>query len=376
MPVTRQGMTPDAIEELVTQRVADALATYEANWNTRSGNGSGNGNRSVSQSDGRSGSRRFVYTAQGYTYKELLNCLLLNFKGTEGAIGLAWWFEKIESVFNINNCAVECQVKYAAYTLLNSALTWWSAHVRTVRIDASNEMSWKEIMKLMTEAYCHKNEIQKLDGELWNLTVKGTDVVGYIQRFQELALLSPRMVPEEEDKVERYIWGLPDSIQGNVTFAGSVRLQDAVKLANNLMDQTQPPFKRHNVARANTARPSERNVYDGKLPLCNRCKLHLNGQCNVKCTNCKKVGHIARDCRSPTVAADQRAPVMNQRTMVTCFECGKQGHYKSDCPKLKNQSCGNTTRNTTGSSEARRRVYALGGGNADQDPNVVWVHFS
>ncbi|GJY81549.1 reverse transcriptase domain-containing protein [Tanacetum coccineum] len=209
------------------------------------------------------------------------------------------------------------------------------------------------------------------------------------------------MVPEEEDKVERYIWGLPDSIQGNVTFAGSVRLQDAVKLANNLMDQTvhnyaarqvdnkrrlkktprdnhvqQPPFKRHNVARANTARPSERNVYDGKLPLCNRCKLHLNGQCNVKCTNCKKVGHIARDCRSPTVAADQRAPVMNQRTMVTCFECGKQGHYKSDCPKLKNQSCGNTTRNTTGSSEARRRVYALGGGNADQDPNVVWVHFS
>nr|GEW83443.1 zf-CCHC domain-containing protein/DUF4219 domain-containing protein/UBN2 domain-containing protein [Tanacetum cinerariifolium] len=67
-------------------------------------------------------------------------------------------------------------------------------------IDATNEMSWKELMKLMIEAYCPRNKIQKLEVELWNLMVKGTDVVGYTQHFHELDLLCPRIVPEEEDK--------------------------------------------------------------------------------------------------------------------------------------------------------------------------------
>ncbi|GKB77302.1 hypothetical protein Tco_0944197 [Tanacetum coccineum] len=158
MSTTRQSMSYEDIEELIAQCVADALATYETNRNTRNGNGNGSG----SQFDGESGSKRTVHTARGCTYKEFLNCQPLNFKGTEGAVGLAWWFEKMKSVFNISNCAVECQVKYAACTLLNGALTWWNSHVRTVGIDATNEVSWKEMMKLMFEAYCLRNEIQKL----------------------------------------------------------------------------------------------------------------------------------------------------------------------------------------------------------------------
>nr|GFB31735.1 putative reverse transcriptase domain-containing protein [Tanacetum cinerariifolium] len=81
----------------------------------------------------------------------------------------------MKSIFPISNCAVECQVKYATCTLLNSALTWWNSHVRTVGHDAAYEMSMKDLMKMTTKAYCPKNEIQKLESELWNLTVKGTD---------------------------------------------------------------------------------------------------------------------------------------------------------------------------------------------------------
>nr|GEW21066.1 putative reverse transcriptase domain-containing protein [Tanacetum cinerariifolium] len=83
------------------------------------------------------------------------------------------------------------------------------------------------------------------------------------------------------------------------------------------------------------------------------------------------VGHLTQDSRSPTIVADQRVPVTNQRNTVTCYECGKYGHYRSDCPKLRNQNHGNTTRNATGSSKARGRVYALEARNADQDPNVA-----
>ncbi|GKF90329.1 hypothetical protein Tco_0264292, partial [Tanacetum coccineum] len=103
--------------------------------------------------------------------------------------------------------------------------------------------------------------------------------------------------PGEEEEIQRYILGLPDSIQGKVTSAGPTRLQDAIKLANSLMDQKVRVF---------AARQAE-----------------------------------------------------NKRR--------KQGHYRSECPKLKNQNHGNEA----GNYESGGRVYTLGGGEANQDPNVI-----
>ncbi|GJV32943.1 hypothetical protein Tco_1393343 [Tanacetum coccineum] len=154
--------------------------------------------------DSGSGNRRTLHTARGCTYKEFLNCQSLNFKGIERAVRLAHWFEKMKSVFHISNCDVECQVKYAICTLLGSALTWWNSH--------------------------------KLEIELWNLTVKGTDVVSYTHHFQELALLCSRMVPDGSDKVDKYVGDLPDSIQRNVMLARPKMLQEAIELATSLMD--------------------------------------------------------------------------------------------------------------------------------------------
>ncbi|GKE91289.1 putative reverse transcriptase domain-containing protein, partial [Tanacetum coccineum] len=143
---------------------------------------------------------------------------------TEGVVRLTHWFEKMETVFHISNCPEKYQVKYATCTLLNSALTWWNSHKRTIRIEAAYAMSWIKHMKLMTEVYCLRNEIQKMETELWNLAVKGNDLTTYTRRFQELVLLCTRMVPNEEDKVKRFIRGFPDNIQGNVITAKPTKL--------------------------------------------------------------------------------------------------------------------------------------------------------
>ncbi|GJV08263.1 putative reverse transcriptase domain-containing protein [Tanacetum coccineum] len=201
------------------------------------------------------------------------------------------------------------------------------------------------------------------------------------------------MVHEEDDKIERFIWGLPDNIQGNVTSSKPARLQDAIKMATGLMDQKvhvyaarnaehkrkfdnnprdnlvqQPSFKRKNMARAFTIDNNKKRGYAGSASYCNKCRLRHEGPCTVKCTNCKKVGHMARDCMTVVTAQTPRAPVANQR-VVTCFGCGGQGHYKSDCPKLKNQNCGNKA----AKNDARERAYALGGGDGNPDSNVVTV---
>ncbi|GKB50907.1 putative reverse transcriptase domain-containing protein [Tanacetum coccineum] len=274
----------------------------------------------------------------------------------------------METLFHISNCLPRYQVKYASCILLDGALTWWNSHKRTVRVDAAYVMTWKALMKLMTEVCCPRNEIQKMETELWNLTVKGNDPTAYNQRFQELTLLCTKMVLEEEDQVEKYIRGLPDNIQGNVLAAEPIRLQDAIRIANNLMDQKLK-------ARAYTVGNNvERKGYAGALPYYNKCRMHHEGPCTVKCGNFKRVGHMTRDCKAAVAAIAQKAQDRKQ-TSVTCYECERQGHYRSECPKLRNQNRRNKAGNKTGNNEAKARAYAIGVGGANPDSNVVTCTF-
>ncbi|GJV70547.1 putative reverse transcriptase domain-containing protein [Tanacetum coccineum] len=327
------------LESLIERRLGfrQALETHEANRNIRlgngndeggnengnsnrngGGNGNGNGNHNENDRDARP-------VVRECTYQGFMKCQPLNFKGTEGVVGLIRWFEKMETVFHISNFPKKYQVRYATRTLLNSALTWWNSHKRTIGTDAAFSMSWREFMKLMAEVYCPRTEFQKMESELWNLTVKNNDLAAYTQRFQELTMLCTKMVLKEEDQVEKFIGGLSDNILGNVIAIEPTRLQDAVRIANNLIDQKlkgyamknaenkrkfdnsqkenrgqQPPNKRQNVggqnvARAYTAGNNERRVYNGPLPPCNKCKFHHEGPCTVRFGKCNKVGHLTRD---------------------------------------------------------------------------------
>ncbi|GKE99383.1 hypothetical protein Tco_0022734 [Tanacetum coccineum] len=42
-----------------------------------------------------------------------MSCQPINFKGTEGAVGLICWFERTESIFSCSNCIEDCKVKFA-----------------------------------------------------------------------------------------------------------------------------------------------------------------------------------------------------------------------------------------------------------------------
>nr|GFD30933.1 reverse transcriptase domain-containing protein [Tanacetum cinerariifolium] len=79
------------------------------------------------------------------------------------------WCERMESVFYISNCAAENQVKFATCTLHSVALTWWNTHVQTIGHESAYGMSWKMLMKMMTDKYCPQNEIRKLEMQLWEL---------------------------------------------------------------------------------------------------------------------------------------------------------------------------------------------------------------
>ncbi|GJU35143.1 putative reverse transcriptase domain-containing protein, partial [Tanacetum coccineum] len=204
--------------------------------------------------------------------------------------------------------------------------------------------------------------------------MKNNDLTAYTQRFKELTILCTKMVHEEEDQVKRYIGGLPDNIQGNVIAAEPTRLQDAVRIANNLMDQKLKGYAMKNAENKKGWMSIRETTVDsnhhskGQML---KCKIHHEGLCTVRCGKCNKVGHLTRDCKvTNSTTSTHRGQVLNQR-VITCFECGRQGYYRRDCPKLKDQNRGNKAGNKNGIGEARGKAYVLGGGDANPDLNVV-----
>ncbi|GKB58784.1 putative reverse transcriptase domain-containing protein [Tanacetum coccineum] len=300
--------------------------------------------------------------------------------------------KKMESVFYISNCAMENQVKFATCTFLGNALTWWNSHMKTVTQDVAYAMDWKALKKIITVKYYSRGEIKKLEIELWNLKIKGTDVASYTLRFQELALMCGRMFHEESKEIEKYVGGLPDMIRGNVMSYQPKTMEKVIEFANDQMDQKvltiterkaeqkrmlefnvgnnqghQQQNKKQNTGRAYIAEPGEKREYTGSLPLCTKCNYHDKGPCSPRCNKCKKIGHLARDCWSsgPNGNNNYRGNFGTTQNAVTCYVCGVHGHFKKDCPKLKNGNRGN--------GNALAKVYVVGNAGTNPDSNVVTV---
>ncbi|GJZ12682.1 putative reverse transcriptase domain-containing protein [Tanacetum coccineum] len=263
----------------------------------------------------------------------------------------------MESVFHISGCAIENQVKFATFTLLGDALTWWNGQIRTLG-PVAYSMTWEVLKKKMTDKYCPQDEIKKLEIELWNLKVKGNDVPTYTERFQKLTLICTKFVANETEKVDKYISGLPDNIYGNVKSARPKTLDETIELANDLMDQKLRTYAERQTD--NKRKAGEKKPYG--VPKCTKCHFYHNGLCTQKCHKCNKVGHFARDCRGfgntnvANAQKDNRAVPKGNG----CFECGAPGHFKRDCPKLKNKNRGN--------GNAQGWVYTVG--NAEKNRNA------
>ncbi|GJS91340.1 putative ribonuclease H-like domain-containing protein [Tanacetum coccineum] len=253
---------------------------------------------------------------QGCSYKTFMNGKPHSFSGTEGVVGQKHWFEKMEQVFEICKCAKD------------------------------EKISWSNVKAMMTTEYCPATKIQRMEQELWTLTLKGDDIEAYNNRFHELVLMCPELVSTEKKKIEKYIRGFPKGIKGNVTSSKPATLHDAINMARELIEQGvqakalrigdsnkkkwedqqgnnyhQQQNRRQEAAKVYVAAPAKGRGYAGNLPWCNRCKAHHQpGPCPPSYL------HLIKDCNyyETQYANDfdgvgylQREPIWDNATRVT-----------------------------------------------------------
>nr|GEY63272.1 reverse transcriptase domain-containing protein [Tanacetum cinerariifolium] len=218
------AMTQAAIRKLVVDSVATALETQATTMANAD-----NANRSPKP--------REAPVARKCSYKEFMSFQPFNFKGSEGAIRLIHWFERTELVFSRSNCTEDCKVKFATGTLTEEALSWWNFFAQPIGIEEAYKITWVEFKKFLIKKYCPRIEIQKMEDKFYHLTVKGNDLKTYVRRFQELATLCPTMVSNSEKLLEAFIGGLPQSVKGNCTASKPQTLEEAINIAQRLMDQ-------------------------------------------------------------------------------------------------------------------------------------------
>ncbi|GJW14882.1 putative reverse transcriptase domain-containing protein [Tanacetum coccineum] len=328
-----RAMTQAAIEKLVSDRVAAALAQDRATRGNTNGAGGPGGNIG-----GNAGGQGRAPPARECTYSSFMKCNPTSFHGNEGAVELCRWFEKMESVFSISECAKRNKVA-------------------TLGLEVANSKSWNDMKIMMREEFCPPEEIQRMEVELWNLRVKDSNISAYTQRFNELVLLCPEMVSSEKKKVEAYLRGLPKNIKGETTSSRPIVLNKAVRMAHTLMEQklqakakriaesnkrkwennnneggnnnnqggnnnnnrrnyrnnnrhNQNNNQRHGNARALTTTPNAGENQTGVASKCNRYGICHFDQYQPKCNNCRKMGHKEKDCRSRNVASERDAVIV------------------------------------------------------------------
>nr|GFB00250.1 hypothetical protein [Tanacetum cinerariifolium] len=361
---TTTTVTKAQLQALIDQGVATALAEVEAS-RVRNGYGS-NGS-----------GPRLAKIVRECTYPDFLKCQPLNFKGTEGVIGLTQWSRS----YMVELICEDCYSGSCSGISMENFKEMMTDKVEKYTIgvpDTIHDSVKATKPKTMQEAIEFATELmdKRIRDAVENKQkFKGTSGNNQSQPQQNKRQNTGRAYAAGNSDRNMYTGPKPLCSKCDYHHEGPClprayaerQVDNKIKsedIARN--NQNQQPYKRQNTGQVYTAGNGDKRLYAGSRPLCPKCNYNHEGPCLPKCNNYKRVGHLTKDCRSRPANNNNNNRNNNNQQGNGCFECGAQTHFKRNCPKLKNNNRGNQARN----DRASARVYAVRNAGANPD-NVV-----
>ncbi|GJW14663.1 putative reverse transcriptase domain-containing protein [Tanacetum coccineum] len=278
---TTTSVTNAQIQAMINEGVTAALAARDATRNGDDSHTSG------------TGARRPVQVARECTYPDFLKCQPLNFKGTEGVVGLTQWFEKMESVYSIT------------YSQCFQELALMCDRMFPEEID----------------------QVEKYVGGLPD-TIHGSVMATKPKTMQDAIEFATELM---DKKINTWAERQADNKR---------KSDDTAR--NN---QNQQPNKRQNTGRAYAVGNGDRRPYGGPKPLCSKCNYHHDGPCAPKCCDCRNPpnvntganqrgnvcfecgaqGHFKKDCPKLKNNNNRGNQVGNAKAQAKVYAVGNAG---------------------------------------------------
>ncbi|KAF0934117.1 hypothetical protein E2562_022808 [Oryza meyeriana var. granulata] len=122
------------------------------------------------------------------------------------------------------------KVRFASSQLDGPASDWWDAY-KASQVDEAGEPNWVEFTVAFWENFMPAAIMKMKRDEFRTLRQDNLSVQGYLNKFTQLACYAPTDIPNEEEKVDKFLVGLNDTLRGPLIIQDHANFQSMVNKA-------------------------------------------------------------------------------------------------------------------------------------------------
>jgi hypothetical protein len=201
--------------------------------------------KEAGDSEGSSSSRTISYsrrkqkkqkTSKGHKFEEFRKAKPPSFDGEikKGEESEAWLLG-LKKYFRVHDFSENLKARVATFNLKGKASLWWE-DLKNVKGVREEDLSWKQFEKYFWKKYLSEKYFNEKTKEFYELKLGQLTIEEYVNRFLNLLRYVP-YIKAENEKVQRFISGLPKDYRNKIEFDEPKTLEDTIRKETYCQEQ-------------------------------------------------------------------------------------------------------------------------------------------